>query len=89
MLCLRLGPAVEAAPVQPHPAGKFIASIDGNEEVLDPAVRPADQCRLDILLRRAEQRVLVRSGDPTLQVQDALGHSGRARIEASDPARVP
>src|ERR1700722_16453323 len=55
----RLGAAVEAAPVQPHPAGQLIAGVDGHQEVLDAAVGPAHQGRLDIRLRRAQQRVLL------------------------------
>ena len=38
MLVACLGPAIESVPVQAHPPGQLIASIDGNEEVFNAVV---------------------------------------------------
>src|SRR5579875_733457 len=42
-------PAVEAAPVPPHPAGQRVARVNGDEEAVDAVLRPDHQDRLDVV----------------------------------------
>src|SRR5215469_7987101 len=73
--------AVEAAPVQAHPPGQFVAGIDRHEEVLDAAVGAADQHRLHVRCHRAEQRMSGHEAVPRRQIEPAFGGTGRARVE--------
>ncbi len=85
----RLRAAVEAPPLQPHPADQLVAGVDGHQEVLDlpvPAVAPADQRGLDVGHGLAEQRMLGGQPLPGPQVKHALGGPGGTGVKADDPA---
>src|SRR5579875_708760 len=83
-----LGSPVEPLPEHAHPAGQFVAGVDGDDEVLDRAglvragpVRAADEGGLDVRFDGGEQRMGLGQPLPGAQVQPAFGGSRRAGVE--------